>query len=783
MQVEELKTDATSLIQNRDEIIGNLKTRISELRKDGNQSKAIEEFKREFLIISSLSGSISVINEYASREIKVFEQLLSEIIQETEVLIGNGEKQYFPQLVSLKTYSIYLSFTKILIDKDDKSLKENMETQISHLELEIDQSTALSTDFKKETLFVIEFFKVVQPTEEGFFNAEFYEKRNTYISRYHEFLQSGSNVVDNITHSNLCSNLGGILLEDNLEQAIDLLENGLKFSQNAKAPELLNRSLTMLGHYYRLTGQLAVSLDYYTQCIELEDVPHLLWGYPIRHIGEIMQTRGELDNARLYYEKSLELFEFIKNQLGVARTYQYIGNIHFLQAEFELAIRNYEDSFAIVEKIQYQRIMVDVQYSFIRLYLHIGQPDKAHEKLLEMQEIHDRIRHKGIDQVYHLSKALILKESKRRVKKAKAHELLEEIVNQETINHLYTIVAMQNLCELLVDEMRTEPAEEIFVEANELVGRLYNLGLEQELYQVQIQALILQSQFDMVQGKFDETLQKLSEAEEMCRQKDLPQLTAYVTQFREKYLAEFSKWRNIVHDNESVQDRLANPEVQEYIRLALATVQEEKQQTETLLQTVLPSEIIPHLKNTTEIYAEKFEKVSILFADIVGFTKISAELDPHDMVLLLNEIFTMFDTLLPKYDVEKIRTIGDNYMVVVGAPRRCENPSRLMAKFALEISEYLNANVDALRGITFRIGMNTGEVVAGVVGTDRYHFDVWGDAVNVAARMESNGIPGKIQVTENVYNDLKEEFDFEERGVIEIKGKEPVNTWFLLGPK
>ncbi|OLS28688.1 MAG: Adenylate cyclase [Candidatus Heimdallarchaeota archaeon LC_2] len=785
MQIDDLTTESESLIKNRDGILENHSQRFQSYIEKKNIPKAFEEFRELFLLVAGLSGSLYVVNDFASDYMRKLDQMVVVLENSLEKSVNSSDKSYQSLSFSLEVSIIYLRYLELLVDKDDQVKRRQYLEQIELLKQQVLQNeNSLNPEEALELQLILDFFKIGLPVSDSGFNTGYYQIRKDYVNAYYEYVQSKPAVFDKTSISNLCSNIGGILLEDQLEVGKEILEFGLELAQESQSPALLTRSLTMLGHYYRLKGQLDVALDNYQQSVRQENVPHLLFAYPIRHIGEILQTHGELDKARLYYEKSLKLFELVSNDLGVARTLQYIGNIHYLQAGFDEALDYYGESLQILKRHNYQRMIVDVLYSHIKVYLERSELELAQKIVNEIQKHQQERDHKGIDQVYRLSQALVYKMSRRRVKKARAQELLEQIVNEGILNHEHTIVAMQHLCELLVDEMRTEPAEEIFVEANLLVNRLLAIGQEQELYQVQIQALILQSQFDMVQGKFDETLVKLSEADVMCKERNLPQLTEYVLQFRERYLKEFSKWQSIVHDNETIQDRLANEEIQEYIKLTLAAVQEEKQQTETLLQTVLPVEIIPHLKdNTTEVYAERFERVSIIFADIVGFTSLSTKLAPHDMVMLLNEIFTKFDTLLAKYDVEKIRTIGDNYMAVVGAPRRNQTPSKMMAKFALEVSLYLRNNVDKLQGVKFRIGVNTGEVVGGVVGTDRYHFDVWGDAVNVAARMESHGIPDKIQVTEQVYNDLRDEFIFEERGFIEIKGKEPVKTWFLLGER
>ena len=210
----------------------------------------------------------------------------------------------------------------------------------------------------------------------------------------------------------------------------------------------------------------------------------------------------------------------------------------------------------------------------------------------------------------------------------------------------------------------------------------------------------------------------------------------------------------------------------------------EQVKSENLLLNVLPKEIAPILKEDKGTIAERFDAVSILFADLVGFTPLSTEIAPEDMVDLLNEIFSYFDTLVEKFGLEKIRTIGDNYMIASGVPVPREDHAYALASQALEMREYLDALPQQYgRKIMFRIGMNSGSVVGGVIGKQKFHYDVWGDSVNLASRMESQGVAGMIQVTNRTRELIKDQFIFEPRGEIDIKGKGLVKTWFLVDRK
>ncbi len=216
---------------------------------------------------------------------------------------------------------------------------------------------------------------------------------------------------------------------------------------------------------------------------------------------------------------------------------------------------------------------------------------------------------------------------------------------------------------------------------------------------------------------------------------------------------------------------------------ALESLEREQEKSERLLLNVLPKEIAPTLKEGNQVIAEHFDAVSVLFADVVGFTPLSEKLPPAEMVGLLNDIFSYFDTLTDKYGLEKIRTIGDNYMVASGVPIPRDDHAHALASMALEMNSFLDSRDQADHEIQFRIGMNSGPAVAGVVGTTKFHYDIWGDAVNTASRMESHGIPGKIHVTSEMRELLTDDFEFESRGEIEVKGKGIMQTWFLEGPR
>ena len=213
-------------------------------------------------------------------------------------------------------------------------------------------------------------------------------------------------------------------------------------------------------------------------------------------------------------------------------------------------------------------------------------------------------------------------------------------------------------------------------------------------------------------------------------------------------------------------------------------LEQEREKSERLLLNVLPREIAAVLKEDKSIIADQFDEVSILFADVVGSTALAVRLTPTELVEVLNEAFSYFDSLVDKYDVEKIRTIGDNYMVASGVPRPRRDHAQALASMALEMNRYSRDGLASERTpLQFRIGMNSGPVVAGVIGYKKFHYDIWGDAVNTASHMESHGEPGRIQIARPIYELLKQDFVCQPRGPIQVKGKGEMETWFLDGAR
>jgi class 3 adenylate cyclase len=213
------------------------------------------------------------------------------------------------------------------------------------------------------------------------------------------------------------------------------------------------------------------------------------------------------------------------------------------------------------------------------------------------------------------------------------------------------------------------------------------------------------------------------------------------------------------------------------------SLQEEREKSEHLLLNVLPATIATRLKERDEVIADRFDEASVLFLDIVDFTILSASMSAAEVVSILNELFSRFDALTDRYSMEKIKTIGDAYMAVAGVPDPHHDHARRAVNLAIamltELQDYTAPDGTQIKA---RIGICSGPVVAGVIGRRKFIYDLWGDTVNTASRMESHGVCNQIQVTESTYRILRDDYPFVPRGTVEIKGKGSMSTYLLDRP-
>ena len=238
-------------------------------------------------------------------------------------------------------------------------------------------------------------------------------------------------------------------------------------------------------------------------------------------------------------------------------------------------------------------------------------------------------------------------------------------------------------------------------------------------------------------------------------------------------------YKNLSKKNKQLNDNI------EKINSLNEGIERERQKSEKLLLNILPASIAERLKAGENVISDFFPEATVMFADLAGFTKMSAKLaSPEKLVIILNDIFTEFDMVANKYGLEKIKTIGDCYMVAGGIPVTSADHTERVGYASIDMLRVfteIKANWNMDFGI--RIGMHVGSIVAGVIGQNKFVYDLWGDTVNTASRMESHGVPGRINCSQEIYNKLKDKFVFEDRGEMEVKGKGIMHMFFLNDKK
>jgi class 3 adenylate cyclase/HAMP domain-containing protein len=224
--------------------------------------------------------------------------------------------------------------------------------------------------------------------------------------------------------------------------------------------------------------------------------------------------------------------------------------------------------------------------------------------------------------------------------------------------------------------------------------------------------------------------------------------------------------------------------LEDLVKLRTKELQEEKALSERLLLNVLPAPIADRLKSGAEVIVDRFDAVTVLFADIVGFTKLSSTTSPEKLVTMLDEVFSGFDRLAETHGLEKIKTIGDAYMVVAGLPEPIADHATAIAHMAMDMLATIEAySAKHQTDLSIRIGVHTGPVVAGVIGKKKFIYDLWGDTVNTASRMESHGVPGRVHISTVTAELIKGMFDLEARGPVDIKGKGIMETFLIVGAR
>ena len=546
-------------------------------------------------------------------------------------------------------------------------------------------------------------------------------------------------------------------------------------------------------------------------------------------LGLVSQNLGAYDKALEYYQHALATHKERAEQSGVARVTGNIGIVYHILGSYDKALEYYQQALAAHTELGEQSIAARVTGNIGNLYKDLGSYDKALEYFEQAFAAHQALGEKSfvarvtgnMGIVYHFLGSY-----------DKALEYLEQALatHKELGGKSGVAIVTGNMGIVYKDLGSYDNALEYYQQAlatsKELgdksgvasvtgnIGELYkDLGSYDNALEYLEQALATYKELGEKSGialatgsigilYADEKYQGFDAAiaEEFLHSaiaigneigaqamlfklhKSLADLYEHEERWKESqyHLKKYIEIKDDVNIEETKkQDAIS--EQRKIIELAKATADAKHQATEQLLHNVLPPSIAHKMLDGSTLIAEKLPNVSVLFTDIVGFTHLSQRITPEELVEGLDGIFSTFDALAEKHGLEKIKTIGDAYMVVAGAPVQREDHAEAMAGFALEMVEAMKEfrSLSIGEELQLRIGIHSGEVVAGVIGKKKFAYDLWGDAVNTASRMESHGEPGKIHCSEEFMTRAGKNYVFQERGSIDIKGKGIMKTYFL----
>lgn len=554
------------------------------------------------------------------------------------------------------------------------------------------------------------------------------------------------------------------VMANNPEKALQLAARVLEMAKLASDKEAQSEALFVMGVSNHRMGNSADAVACFNQRMELvnQTGDHAKIAAAHNNLGNVLCGVSDYSKALDHFFRALKYYEETGNSQHIASTKTNMGIAFKNLGRLNEALEMYESTLLYAERNKNNALVVNS-------YLNIGAVLDLQEKYEEGYEAHQ--------------KALALcAELNDKYKEA---EILNNVGFNQQQRHLYkealaTYERCLDMCReqhfsvyelrslLNLGQVHTQFGDYIQAEAcfNESLGKAIALADKNSIRAIYRHLSELYEKQGLLQQAFDNYKKYVAAKEEVLNMENLQHLGQLQMRYEMDRKA-----------REAEIDRLKHVE----LKLAYDSLQTEKQKSETLLLNILPEEVATELKEQGYAKARRFENVTVMFTDFKNFTKVSEQLTPEELVGELHECFKGFDEIIDRYNIEKIKTVGDAYMAASGLPTPCATHATDMVKAAFEICAFMERRRQEKGGKTFelRIGINSGNVVAGIVGMKKFAYDIWGDTVNIAARMEQSGFPGKVNISEHTYQLVKDAFNCEYRGEIEAKNKGKMRMYFV----
>ena len=532
------------------------------------------------------------------------------------------------------------------------------------------------------------------------------------------------------------------------------MNNTLEIAESYNLIHIRCKAWNAIGNVNHKRGSYKNALEYFEKAIDGNEKlgDKLAVAIVYGNLGNLYKDLGSYDKSLEFFEKALAIYKEFDDTMGISRVYGGIGIVYSLIGSYEMALEYYRKALVIHEKLEDKSSIANVFGLIGTVYAEQSSYQNALEYLSKAAKIQTELGEKS-----RIAGVL-----------ANIGGIHWNLASYDT--------ALEYFSKALVSHQ--ELGEKSWI-ANDMA----NIGL---LYSTKnYEGYDISKAEDLFRNAIEICQESGSKGRLFFYYKSLADLYESENRWEDAfvYLKRYIEIKDEVQSEEA-KKKAALMEQQKQAaerEKEIAIANAKHVATEELLHNVLPPSIANKMLSGSKLIAEKLSNVSVLFADIVDFTKLSQRETPEELVEGLDRIFTEFDTLAEKYGLEKIKTIGDAYMVVSGAPEPREDHAEVMVHFAVEMLEVMKQfrSISTGEQIQLRIGIHTGEVVAGVIGKKKFAYDMWGDAVNTAARMESHGEPDRIHVSEDFRNSAGDGFTFTERGETDIKGKGMMKTFFL----
>lgn len=540
---------------------------------------------------------------------------------------------------------------------------------------------------------------------------------------------------------------------NDINLAIDYSEELIQLSKQFNNLEYLSRGYLQKGNKERLLGNLEEALSAFVLSAESAIEGGYITGEGAAYMAaaDVYSMMENSSNAELYYGKAINLLRTSNDSVTLANALYNVGD-HFLKFEqYNRAGEYFEEAGEIFERTNYTIGKAYILGNLGRIYAEKGNDELAKRNINQAISILEPLEdYSGISEFLNCMSDIYSKQNDI----PKALEFANQALEIAQRHGLKEQISVANLLLAQLNEQKGNTNEAYQYYKSHIVYRdsVSNVRKVQEMADIRTNF---------------EVSQKQLEVDLLNQQKRTQKIIAIATTialFLIGLLALGLFRRNA------------------FIQKTKRIIEQEKQRSDQLLRNILPEETAKELKEHGKVTSHRFDSVTVLFTDFVGFTKYSEGLSPEALVETVDFYFSKFDEIIEQYGLEKIKTIGDAYMCVGGLPFEIEDHAKKIVKAAIEIVtfvEEISDNQQTERNFSIRVGIHTGSVVAGVVGSKKFAYDVWGDTVNIAARMETNSEEGKINISASTHNLIQDEFECEYRGEIDVKNKGMMKMYFV----